>query len=120
MTAVISASLIIKLPIFLYLKNQEKGFGTLCAQYDHLTLICEQSGAKSKYGQMLALVVQALVKPSEPLAREEKAFRSRSVCTAWGLRDLGARGNALFLPLPAGRLLPPSAHPELEMGVEWE
>lgn len=49
-TAVISASLIVKLPIFFYLKNQEKGFGTLCAQYDHLTLICKQSGAKSKYG----------------------------------------------------------------------
>lgn len=73
-TAVITTSLISK-PVSLYLKNPLKAFGVLCVQYDQLTLICEQSEAKSKqYRQPLPPVVQSLMKPDEPLAKEEEAL----------------------------------------------
>lgn len=49
-----------------------KVFGALFVQYDQLTLICEQSELKFKYRQLLPPVVQALVQPFEPLAREKE------------------------------------------------
>lgn len=72
-TAIITS--LISKPVALYLKNALKAFGILCVQYDQLTLICEQFGAKSKqYRQLLPPVVQSLMKPDEPLAREEEAL----------------------------------------------
>lgn len=62
-------------PVFLDLKNPLKAFEVLRVQYDRLTLICEQSEATSKqYRQLLPPVVQTLVNPSEPLAKEEEAL----------------------------------------------
>lgn len=73
-----------------------------------------------KYRQLLAPVVQALVKPSEPLARggEGIVWRQKLVSEhSLGAQETWEHGECLIPATCAGHLRPPSAHPELEM---WE